>query len=174
MRSATAVAVAVMASLVACTSASDPSTVTGSSVTSSACQPVEAQVVQAASAHLIGDAEPPAPFTSVPATSGWHTTAVPPPGRSAEPLRDAAIVSALEQGIVVLAVAPGELATTDPGLLDDLVAQFPQRLLVTPYPRAMPTPIALLTWGRLQRCTTVDPAVVTAFVLTERTLPDAH
>lgn len=146
-----------------------------SNVTSSTggCGAVEHPTVQLSS-HLIGDAEPPGPFSSVPPTSGWHTAAVPAPGVVAEPLQDAEIVSALENGIVVLAVASDTLAALDEGVVEDLVAPFPDRLLVTAYPTEMPTAVALLTWGRLQRCDAVDAAAVTRFVLAERVTTESR
>ncbi len=173
------VGVVAVVALGACTSPTttatpDPSVAsTASSVGPGGCGSVERPTVQLSS-HLIGDAEPPGPFSSTPPTSGWHTTAVPDAGLAAEPVPDAAIVSALENGIVVLALAPDMYEAVDPDVLDDLVAQFPDRLLVTSYATPMATPVALLTWGRLQRCDVVEPSAVTTFVLTQRVTPDDH
>lgn len=136
------------------------------------CGPVERPPLQVSS-HLVGDAEPPGPFSSVPATSGWHATTSPESGLHDTPLRDAEIVSALESGMVVLAVTPDALASDD-STVGTLVAQFPDRLLVTPYETAMETPVALLSWGVLQRCDAVDPSATTTFVLTERVAADGH
>lgn len=173
----------VVVALGACTSQTATSTPaptpTGTSSTTAAssgpggCAAVEYPTVQLSS-HMVGDAEPPGPFSSVPPTSGWHTTSVLAAGLAAQPLRDAEIVSALENGIVVLAIASDIDDPADPDVLDDLVAQFPDRLLVTTYDTPMQTAVALLTWGRLQRCDTVDPGAVTTFVLTERVAPDEH
>ncbi len=129
------------------------------------CGPVEHPPIQVAS-HLVGDADPPSPYTSTPPTSGWHAPEAPGPGQLDEPLRDAEVVAALESGIVVLALSPG--ADVDDMMVGDLVAQFPDRLLVVPYPTAMPTAVALLTWGGLQRCDVLDRATVTSFVLDQR------
>lgn len=172
-------AAAGLAVLLACTTAActDPggATAAPSATTAAAdgaCRPVERPPLQVSS-HLVGDAEPPGDFSSVPPTSGWHTSRVPEPGRHDEPLRDAEIVSALENGIVVLAVAPGTPAAEDDAVAT-LLEQFPDRLLVTTYATDMPTPVALLSWGVLQRCDRVDPAATTSFVLTERVVADSH
>lgn len=173
------VGVLAMVVLGACTSPTTTTTTspdpTGTSTAAGpgGCGEVEYPTVQLSS-HLVGDAEPPGPFSSVPPTSGWHTTTVPAAGLATEPVRDAAIVSALENGIVVLAIAPDTFDAVAPDVLDELVAQFPDRLLVTAYPTPMATPVALLTWGRLQRCDAVDPSAVTTFVLTERVAPEDH
>ncbi len=132
------------------------------------CGPVDHPTVQVAT-HLVGDAEPPTAYTSVPPTSGWHTAQVPRTGVTTEPLRDPEIVAALESGIVVLAVTPDLVDETAVG---DLASQFPDRLLVVPYPTDMPTDVALLTWGAVQRCDVIDRATVTSFVLEQRTSAD--
>lgn len=148
----------------AASSRADDAVRTAGAAPSDACQPVEHPPLQLGS-HLVGDAEPPSPYTSTPPSSGWHSTSVPPPGIADEPLEDPDIVSALEAGLVVVAVSPEvDLAGATP-----LVEQFPRRLVVTTFEQAMPTPVALLTWGKLSRCDELDPTGVTTFVLTERT-----
>lgn len=137
------------------------------------CEPVEYPPVQVGQ-HIIGDADPPGTYSSVPPTSGWHTSSMPEPGRAATPLRDAEIVAALEGGLVVATVDPEVLAATDDAVVDDLLEQFPDRLVVTPYDADIPTDVALLTWGGMQRCERLEPGAVTAFVLTERTTPEQH
>lgn len=135
------------------------------------CGEVERPPVQVSS-HLIGDAEPPAPYSSVPPTSGWHSAEAPEPGFAPEPLSDPQVVSALEAGLVVVAVGPGR--DLDDPVLEDLADQFRDRMLVTAYEPEMPTDVALLTWGALQRCDTIDPAAITPFVLQERVAPQEH
>lgn len=143
--------------------ADDPTRTVGAAP-SDACQPVEHPPLQLGS-HLVGDAEPPAPYTSTPPSSGWHSTSIPPPGIADQPLEDPDIVSALEAGLVVVAVSP----EIDLAEATALVEQFPRRLVVTTFEQAMPTPVALLSWGKLSRCDELDPTGVTTFVLTERT-----
>lgn len=110
------------------------------------------------------------PFTSVPATSGVHEPDIPVAGQvTPEPLQDVEIVSAVENGIVVLAIDPDAMATADQETIDSLLAQFPDRLLVTAYDEhPLPTPVTMVSWGVLQRCESVDLAATTAFVLQER------
>lgn len=127
------------------------------------CGPVDRPSMMVAT-HLVGDAEPPSPYTSVPPTSGWHTAEEPRTGVTDQALRDPEIVSALEAGIVVLAVQPDMLDST---VVSELAEQFSDRLLVVPYTE-MPTSVALLTWGALQRCPEVDRGTVTTFVLRHR------
>lgn len=141
---------------------------------SASCGPVEHPPEQP-SGHLVGDAEPPTAYTSVPPTSGWHTTAVPEPGVVHDGLRDPDLVAALEAGHVVLAVAPdvaADAAASD--RIDEARAQFADRLVVTVFAEPMPSPVALLTWGGLVRCDDVTLGDVTTFVLTERRTAQEH
>lgn len=147
---------------------------TNGAALSTACGAVQYPPLQVSS-HLVGDAEPPSEFSSVPATSGWHTTRVPEAGVVHNDLRDADIVSALENGIVVAAVHPDLL--DDQQVLDtatQLLDQFPDRFAVVAYDHPMETPVALLTWGRLARCDTLDATGATTFVLTHRVTNEDH
>lgn len=144
-----------------------PGPVPTAAATLPGCGPIEHPPLQV-SQHLVGDADPPSNYSSVPPSSGWHTTSPPDAGQVVDRLDDPDIVAVLEAGTVVLAVDP--ILTGDDEVMATVVAlvdQFPDRLLATPYPD-MATPVALLTWGRIVRCDTVDPAAVTAFVLTQR------
>jgi hypothetical protein len=139
---------------------------------SAACPRIEQPPIQTGS-HLIGDAEPPIPYSSVPPSSGWHATSVPTAGIHADGLSDPQIVSLLEAGVVVVAYHPD--AAPDPDLTRRLVDQFPQILAFTTYPAAMPTPVALVTWGRIARCSEIDPTAITEFVVEDRVAPaEAH
>lgn len=134
------------------------------------CPDIEHPPLQLGS-HLIGDAAPPQDYSSIPPTSGWHRNQIPEAGMvHADELDDAQIVAAIETGIVVVAMAPG----VDTAGLDELVAQFPDRVLATTYSPAMTSPVALLTWGTVARCDQVTATDVTTFVLTERVVPDGH
>lgn len=127
-----------------------------------ACGPVEVQQIQGGT-HLIGDAEAPVPWNSRPGTSGWHAGGEVPFGILDEPVGDAVIVSALEAGKVVLA----HDGTLDLAGLDHVVEEADDRLVVAQYDQQMPSPAALLAWGRLTRCTELQFADITAFVVAE-------
>lgn len=115
--------------------------------------------------HLIGDAEPPVPYSSTPPTSGWHASGLPQPGVHDEPLSEPQMVSLLEGGGVVAAYDPARLALEDVEALEALaLASEEGYLSVTPYEVEMPTPLALTAWGVLQRCTVFDRTAVAAFV----------
>lgn len=124
------------------------------------CGPVEDQPLQGGT-HLIGDAEPPEPYSSLPGTSGWHAGGPVPEGVLEGPTDDPTIVSALEAGRVVLA----HDGSVDPDIVAHLVEESDDRLVVAEYAGDLPTPVSLLAWGRLTRCDEVDFADVTSFVL---------
>ena len=113
--------------------------------------------------HLLGDTAPPIPYSSVPPTSGWHTSGAPPVGAFDRPISEAQQVSTLEGGAVVVTyndLPPDELdvlATTLGGALDD-------RVLLTPYDQLSPGEVALASWGAVQRCGGVDAEAVTTYV----------
>lgn len=127
------------------------------------CGPVRRPPVQA-SGHLIGDAEPPVAYSSIPPTSGWHASGVPrittrPPGR---PLSEPAQVSVLEAGGVV--VAYDALPAADRRALHRFAARrYPGRVAVTAYSRLGPGRVAMTGWGVLQRCDALDLGAVAAF-----------
>lgn len=169
-RARMATTMAVLALLVAgCGGGAGPSDAVAATPWSANCDPIEHPPVQVGG-HLIGDAAPPADYSSIPPTSGWHSTDVPAAGEVHDGLTDPEIVAAIEVGTVVVAVAPDVDATA----AADLVAQFPDRLLVTTYEPSMPTPVALVTWGSVVRCATLTTTDATSFVLTERVSPDGH
>ncbi|WP_370324914.1 DUF3105 domain-containing protein [Euzebya sp.] len=128
------------------------------------CDAPELPPVQFGS-HLIGDAEPPVPYSSVPPSSGWHAsgaldiTAYPPSNPLSEPQQ----VSVLEAGAVVV---------TYRGLTDDDVATLvehvqtahPGQAATTPYDRLDDGQVALAGWGVVQRCHGVDLDSIDAFV----------
>jgi hypothetical protein len=128
---------------------------------SDGCRAAEQQPLQEGS-HLLGGALPPVPYSSVPPTSGWHNGGVgPAPGTYGEPLSEPDLVLWLEKGGIAVAYTPG-LADTQIRALATLPSQI-ESVVVTPYETAMPTPIALVGWGWLQRCQTVTAAEVQAF-----------
>jgi hypothetical protein len=120
-----------------------------------------------ASGHLIGDTPPPVPYSSTPPTSGWHASGgIPLPGLYEAQLPDAAIVSVLEQGGVVVTYA-GQLDADGRAAADAAVADLGD-VVVTPYALdGDGPPVTLLAWGVMQRCEEIDVAAVRAFA-------DAH
>lgn len=132
-----------------------------------ACAPVEEPPLQSGS-HLIGDQDPPVPYSSIPPTSGWHasgafTIGVQPPEL---PLSEPQQVSVLEAGGVV--VTYGDLADEDRASLEAHVGDHHDgRVAVTAYPALAAGEVAFTAWATLQRCERLDLAALDAFV-------DAH
>lgn len=137
------------------------------------CQAAEQQPVQGGS-HLIGDADPPVPWSTDPPTSGWHGTGAGfPAGAYAEAVPESEQVAVLERGGVVVAFDPG-LDPETAGSLLELAAQVDGDVVVTPHVRALPTPVALTAWGVLQRCDVVAASDVAAFVEVHAGLVGGH
>lgn len=130
-----------------------------------ACAQGELPQLQAGS-HLLGDTEPPVPYSSTPASSGWHDSGVPDTGVRTEPLDDPALVAVLEVGGVAAVYDPERL---DPASVEALEATardaFPERLTVAPYDGDPGAPLVLAAWGVLQRCDDLDPDATAEFVL---------
>ncbi|MBW3602462.1 MAG: DUF3105 domain-containing protein [Actinobacteria bacterium] len=155
----------VVVALTACTSSAQPGPRQPSPT--AACGPVRRPPVQVFG-HLVGDAEPPVPYSSTPPTSGWHASGVPsiaprPPGR---PLSEPEQVSVLEAGGVV--VTHRGLAAAGRRALHRLAERrYPGRVAVTAYDELAPGRVVMAGWGALQRCDGVDLGAVAAFA-------DAH
>lgn len=130
-----------------------------------ACAAGELPQLQAGS-HLLGDTDPPVPYSSTPATSGWHTSGAVETGVLADPIDDPRVVAILEQGGVVALYDPATAEAGDVralrGLGEDTHAG---RLSVAPYAGELDAPIVLAAWGVLQRCDALDPDAVATFVL---------
>jgi hypothetical protein len=128
------------------------------------CGPVEQPPLQAGS-HLIGDAEPPVPFSSTPPTSGWHSSGaleVTVHGED-DPLTEPEQVSVLEADGVVISYR--DLPEDDIAALAAFVEDgYAGRVAVTPYDAIDPGEVALTAWGHLQRCDGLDLDAVRAFV----------
>lgn len=153
--------VAMTVSLGACSGDDVP----GAAVTSTAqCGDPEFPPVQFGS-HLIGDAEPPVPYSSRPPTSGWHASggfqiAVRAPD---QPLLEAVQVSIEEAGAVVVTYL--DIGEADRRRLEDAVrSRYAGRVAVTPYEHLEPGEMALAAFGVLQRCDGVDLEALDAFV----------
>ena len=125
------------------------------------CEAAELQQLQSG-LHLIGEREPPVAYSSVPPTSGWHSSGPPPAGVAAEPLTEPQQVAVLESGGVV--AAHGPLEGDGRGELQELAAEHDGQLTVTAYDKLDEGVVVLTSWGVLQRCEGVDREAITAFV----------
>lgn len=129
------------------------------------CAAGELPQLQAGS-HLLGDTAPPVPYSSTPATSGWHASGAIETGVLGEPIDDPHVVAILEQGGVVALYDPSTATAGDVrdlrGLGEDTYAG---RLSVAPYAGELGAPVVLAAWGVLQRCDALDLDAVATFVL---------
>ncbi len=121
--------------------------------------------------HLIGDAEPPVPYSSTPGTSGWHAGGAPRTGvfGTEDALTETQLVLALEVGQVVAAYDPTRVSDADVALLAEIAARpdVAGKLTVTPFTeRPMATALTLNAWGTQQGCDRVDEAAILGFVET--------
>lgn len=114
--------------------------------------------------HLLGDTEPPVPYSSTPPTSGWHASgpvAIQPFGPS-NALSGPQQVSILEVGGIV--VTYDDLPAADIDMLTRVAeTEYAGRVAVTPVPGLPDGRVAYAGWGVLQRCTDVDPAALETF-----------
>lgn len=131
-----------------------------------ACGPVEHPELQGGG-HLIGDAEPPVPYSSTPGTSGFHAAGAPRTGVFQEDraLTEPELVLDLEVGQVVAAYAPGRLTDAEVAELEELATgPLSGELTVTPFDGDMGAPLTLNAWGTRRPCSTVDRDTITGFV----------
>lgn len=135
----------------------------GATARDAGCGSVE-RVAEQSGGHLIGDADPPQPYRTVPPTSGWHAAGAPRYGvhDEADPLREPEHVSVLESGGVV--VSHRGLDAGPRAALEALAAEHDGVLAVTPYDRLDPGQVAVTAWGVIARCDGVDVEAVRAFV----------
>jgi hypothetical protein len=119
---------------------------------------------QQAGSHLIGDTEPPVPYSSTPPTSGWHTSGALDVTihTESDPLSEAAQVSVLEADGVV--VTYRDLGEDDVAALEAVVRErYDGQVAVTPYDRLEPGQVAFTAWGALQLCDGLDLDALEAF-----------
>ncbi|HUG86520.1 MAG TPA: DUF3105 domain-containing protein [Euzebya sp.] len=125
------------------------------------CGEVEFPPVQFGS-HLLGDTQPPIPYSSTPPTSGWHSSGSVPEGVPTQPLSEPAQVSVLEAGGVV--VTHNGLSDAELERLTATVAErFDDRVVLTPYGEIPAGSTAFTSWGALQICEGVDLEALTAY-----------
>ena len=115
--------------------------------------------------HLIGDREPPVPYSSIPPTSGWHSSgafeiAIQPPD---DPLTEPEQVSVLEAGGVV--VTYNDIPDDDrAALVQRISRRYSGRVALTRYEKLPPGRVAFTGDGVLQRCGGLDLDALDAFV----------
>ena len=129
------------------------------------CEPVETFAIQAGQ-HLIGDQEPPVPYSSTPPTSGWHSSgsADVTIRRIDDPMTEPEQVSVLEIGAVVVtynAMSPDQREQ----IADIVSGEFSRRVAVTSYDKLDPGQVAMTGWGVLQRCDGVDAEALRNFIV---------
>lgn len=125
------------------------------------CGEVEFPAVQFGS-HLLGDNQPPVPYSSTPPTSGWHSSGAVPEGVFTRPLPEPAQVSVLEAGGVVV---------THNGLTEEALAsltatvtqRYGDRVVLTPYEKIPDGSTAFTSWGAVQICDGVDLEALAAY-----------
>ncbi|HVL97923.1 MAG TPA: DUF3105 domain-containing protein [Egibacteraceae bacterium] len=135
------------------------------------CGPVEEQP-DAGHQHLVGDAEAPVDYATVPPTSGWHF-ADPDRVRGAlgmheaeRPLTETEQASVLAVDAVV--VTWRDLTAEQRDALAELATgEYAGRVAVTPYDRLEPGQVVMTAWRTMQVCDGLDLAAVARFV-------DAH
>lgn len=132
------------------------------------CGPVEEQP-DTGHQHLVGDADAPVDYRTVPPTSGWHFR---DPDRidealtvhgAGDPLTETEMASVAAVDLVVIAYR--DLSDDERETLEELAAgRYEGRVALTPYDRLEPGQVALAAWRQLQICDGVDAAVVSDFV----------
>lgn len=144
-------------------------------LSTAACQQQEADEVAATcdgvehpleqgGGHLLGDQEPPEPYSSTPPTSGWHATGAFDIAihDADDPLTEPRQVSVLEAGAVV--VTYRDLPDADREALASHVADHHDgRVALTPYSGLDSGEVAFTAWGTLQRCDGVHLDALDAF-----------
>lgn len=142
------------------------------------CSAVERVAIQGGG-HLIGDQEPPVPYSSVPPTSGWHAS-----GEAEiavhgvdDVLDEPGQVKVLEVGGTV--VTHHGLADQELDTLEEAVRQgYADRVAVTPYPALAQGEVAFSAWGAVQRCDALDLDALDTFAGTYSAdgidQPDGH
>ncbi|MFP5309342.1 MAG: DUF3105 domain-containing protein [Actinomycetes bacterium] len=147
---------------------------TSPAATTEACGPVAQPQVQSGG-HLVGDTDPPVPYSSTPPTSGWHASGRVETAVYDVELTDPQIVSVLEAGDIVVTYDPAVVAEADVAVLVQLAeGPLAERLAVTPYSADTEAPVMLAAWGHLQACRSVDAAAVEAFVAEHEGLSEGH
>ena len=150
--------------LLALTVACSPGSEENSRAAAQRCEAPERPKLQAGE-HLIGDREPPVAYSSIPPTSGWHSSgafeiAIQP---ADDPLTEPEQVSVLEAGGVV--VTYNNIPDSDrKALVERISKRYSGRVALTPYGKLAPGQIAFTGDGVLQRCNGLDLEALDAIV----------
>ena len=114
--------------------------------------------------HLLADATPPVPYSSVPPTSGWHASGFPERGVHGQDdaLGEPEQVTILELGGVV--ITWNGLESDEREILERFVAEHAEVVAATPYDKLPEGQVALAAWGVLRHCGSVDVEAMRAFV----------
>ena len=102
-------------------------------------------------------------YNSNPPTSGPHYANPAPWGVKTEPIKDEIAVHNLEHGGIWIAYQPDQVDQATIDQLTTIVRGYPSKVLLSPRP-ANDTPIALVSWGRLMKLTTIDNAKIDEFI----------
>ncbi len=158
MRCRAAAVVCLVAGLLAgCATSQPPSRTPGATA---ACAAPEFPQLQFGS-HLLGDTEPPVPYSSTPPTSGWHASGAIP--ITIAELTEPQQVSVLEVGAVV--VTHDGLTDADRTALEQHVTnRYSDRVAVSPYEPLDDAAVVFAGWGVMQRCDALDLAALDVFV----------
>ena len=130
-------------------------------------KPGQAQTIMTDRTHLQNVADPHAPYSTDPPTSGPHTIAVPAFQVYTETIAKELQVHGLEDGGVVINYRPDlDKATVDKlAEIANLYIKTPgkKNIIMSPYP-GLSNAIVLTTWGRMDRMDTLDEVRIRAFV----------
>jgi hypothetical protein len=161
VRTAAVVLVVLALAVGGCGDADEPA---GIPVATDRCEAPEFPVVQVGF-HLDEGQDPPDEYSSVPATSGWHSAGDPMTGVFDEPLPDRELVLTLEIGHVVAAYDPDALDPADIQALQALATgTYEGRLTVAPYEEEMNAALVINGWGVRQPCTAFDQGALDRFI----------
>ena len=116
--------------------------------------------------HIPSPSTPHPPYSSRPATSGWHLSALAPWGETANVYPDQLLVHNLEDGGVLVAYDPARVANPERARAREFLQALPRGLdhiVFGPYP-ALESPWALVAWTRLARMDEFDSALAGRFI----------
>lgn len=117
--------------------------------------------IQGADHIPVGSSHP--PYNSNPPTSGWHYAEPAPWGVKTEPLPDETLVHNLEHGGVWIAYHPDKVDPETLARLVQIARRHLSKVILSPRP-ANDSPIALASWGRLEKLERFDEAKIKAFI----------
>lgn len=126
-------------------------------------QPPLGQEIEIQPATHISAGEVHPDYNSNPPTSGWHYVDPAPWGVSTEPIVDEQAIHNLEHGGIWLSYHPDQITQETLDQLTTLVRTYPSKVFLSPR-AGNDTPIAIASWGRLEKTETFDEAQIRDFV----------